>query len=600
MNDLSKLISILWTPFLDEIRRGGPIYFCFYRDSLASLFRKHGIDDDPVELLNGFARSCLLIGTDVEVKPEALQPQVDSRSAAIVLIAQQVLAVEEMVRDRNGLSDNAYFPRLRKMISPTLQDSRSNPFCSFDEFEKIWRTLAKEIRSIQGSSDRSITFRFGEEEGVDKARSFPFSQALLTREDLNALAGKIGLERLRKSDSSGLWALIRSEKAKLRRRSQRLLGLTFLRERIIEQVKSFSEKVDANSIPSEASKLSQLKSFDVRFYKDSVDWLTDEFRAYLISESGERIDDEDLIRDVLQKEIRTRGFLVLAPGELGDSWSKSSRESEVQSGDAFIIVGPKSEVERAWKIIGTFYPALAAHSAKTDFPFMGEVFVQQIHWPQDMPGAMTIRNGAIADKQGIVSAIIGKWVGGFAVDNRREKFLRDALPETVVFDTETYSVHSAVAVNGSKIDFNYFTRSLEQLKEDQMYEVEFPGKRKMRLGIAVARGDISDRMGYSIEESGRLSAILDRVGDSSQAIVGFLDQSENLCLRFSSTICATILRDLRLSGSHRSLTVSDMEYVKAGVEASLIPDEVKLSILKLLEVKSSLSKEALLLIGLDA
>lgn len=600
MIELPKLVSALWAPYLGEIRRGGPVYFCFYRDSLAAICKEHGFDDDPVELLNRAAHSCLLISSDVEVKAEALQPIADGRSAAIVLVAQQVLAVEEMVRDRNGLSDNAYFPRLRRMISPILQDLRSNPFCSFDEFEKIWRTLAYEIRSIPGSTDRSITFRFGEEEGVDKARSFPFSQALLTREDLNTLAIKIGLERIRKSDSTGLWTLIRSEKAKLRRRSQRLLGLSFLRERIIEQVKAFAEKVDANSIPSEATKLAQSKDFEIRFYKDSVDWLTDEFRAYLISEGGERIEDEDLIRNAVQREIGARGFLVLVPGELGDSWSRSLREAEIRSGDTFLLVGPKSEIDRAWKIIGALYPILLASAIKLDFPFMGEVFVQQVRWPLDATGIMSVRNGAIAERKVGESTPQGQWIGGFAVDSRREKFLLDALPESVAFDGETFSIRSAIVINGRKVDFDYFEKSLRQLTEDQTYEIEFPAGWSMRLGVAVSCGDANDRMGYAIEDSGRLSCTLDRVNDSNHAVIGFMERFDGYPQYFSLNTCAIMLRDLRDRVTYQQLTASELEYVRMGIEGSSAPEEVRLCILKFLEVKRSLSRKVRALIGLDA
>ena len=107
-------------------------------------------------------------------------------------------------------------------------------------------------------------------------------------------------------------------------------------------------------------------------------------------------------------------------------------------------------------------------------------------------------------------------------------------------------------------------------------------------------------MGYSVEESGKLSAILDRVSDSSQAVIGFLERSENLSVRFSLTACSVMLRDLRSGTNQSPLTASDIEYVRAGVEASPAPEGVKLSILKFLEVKSSLSKEARVLIGLDA
>lgn len=182
MNDVSRLVDCLWSLFADEISSGEPVFFCFSQDALVEPFRNFRIEGgSPLEIVCAAARSCYEIDEDHAVlMPGALTAGVNGRSAAIVLVCQQVLAVEEMVNEGGRFSENAYFPRLRALMAKDLPALRMNPF-EFDQFEVIWRTFAREIDRTAGATDATITFEFDTYSGVNKARLFPISQALLSR-----------------------------------------------------------------------------------------------------------------------------------------------------------------------------------------------------------------------------------------------------------------------------------------------------------------------------------------------------------------------------------------------------------------------------------
>lgn len=601
MTDTAKLILALWEPFIEEVKTGDPVFFCFYREWLVSALSEIGIStDDPTKIINDAANRFFIVSSDeVIVRPQALAPIEGGFSAAIILVCQQVLAVEEMVRQQSGYTENAYFPRLRRMISPKLEELSLNPF-SFDEFEGIWRTLAKEIRSIHGSSDASITFRFGVEQGANKARSFPLSQALLSREDLYLLVRRIGVNRLKAADSQGRWALIRSERTQLRRRAQRLLSLHFLRDRIVEQVKGFVEKLDPSKLHFVEVQSQTAEKFEMRFYKDSVDWFTDEFRAYLLNGKGERLDDEASIRRELSQNLTQKGYFVLPCSELGDSWIKTNADLEIKAGDTFLIIGRKAEFPRAWTIISSLVRSLtSATSESLESKFSDNIVIHEIKWPKSIPGAIKVRNGGISGGATESAVNRAEWLGGLAVNQGREKFLKDYLPISVQFGSEAIPISSVIRINDKYLSFSAFQQSLRTLDANQSYTFSFPNDRRARLSIAVSRGDPNDRMGYLVEDSGSMAPSLDRITEEDDAIVGFEIPDSFATRTLEPEICGQILVDLK-SQKGRKLSDQEVEFVRSSITDSKIPNEVKFVIDRMLSTHATLSNEVLAKIGLIA
>ena len=176
MYDDETLINVLWIPFLDQIRKGkgAPVYFTFHRQFLDELFKQNNVNCNSFELINKVANTYyeVLGNNKVIIKSSAFIPLAGNFSPVIILVCQQVLAVEEMVRDERGHSEDAYFPRLRKMISPCLKDLSSNPF-EFSEFKKIWKTLKQELMTIEGFNEKLVNFDFTNKSRKNKARSVP-------------------------------------------------------------------------------------------------------------------------------------------------------------------------------------------------------------------------------------------------------------------------------------------------------------------------------------------------------------------------------------------------------------------------------------------
>ena len=106
-----KLAAALWAVFHDEIASGERVFFCFSQETLRGELAVVGLGaETPLVAVCAAARSCFHVeGDDVSLRPEALVPGATGISLAIVLVCQQVLAVEEMTRDGRAFSENAYF-----------------------------------------------------------------------------------------------------------------------------------------------------------------------------------------------------------------------------------------------------------------------------------------------------------------------------------------------------------------------------------------------------------------------------------------------------------------------------------------------------------
>lgn len=382
MADIDKLILTLWSPFITEIGSGGPIYFCFHRDFLNNLFTENDISvEDPIKFINECASSFFIIDeTDVLLKGNALVRRECGFSPAILFICQQILAAEEMVRDPNGFSEHAYFPRLRKMISDYLPELTKNPF-SFDDFESIWLKIAEEIRSVKGNKKSTITFRFGEEHGVNKARSFPLSQALLNREDLLLLIGRIGKEKLLKEKVENIWSLLRSERKILRRRAQAILSLPFLKDRIVEQTLSFARKIDLSQYNLSREIIPEnSQDIELKIFKNSIDWISEEFDFLMTKKDAhEPIEDNILIKNILMQLIEQSSFLILPPNDFGDAWIKNNKEYLIEPQETFLILGNYQGFLRAVKIISSLIPGFSeSNGTKFSFKNYSGIFVWEI------------------------------------------------------------------------------------------------------------------------------------------------------------------------------------------------------------------------------
>jgi hypothetical protein len=583
--DSQRLTAVLWKPFLDDIRSGGPVFFGFSAEFLAELFRSEGIESsDPVKTICDGARRLFAVSTDDAVlTSEALRQGASGFSPAIVLACQQVLAVEEMVREPRGFSENAYFPRLRRLMSPDLAQLSLNPF-PFDEFEAIWRTLAKEIRSVPGSTDASITFRFGVETGVNKARSFPLSQGLLSLEDLRVIVSEVGLRRLRSAAPADIWRLLKRVRNRLGRRGQRLIGLGIFRDRVIDQVVAYAKKADATGTAREAVGKSPKDVLELGIYKDSTDWFSEEYRPILtVVATGDRVHSGSRLADEFTRLLQGGEGLILPPGELGDHWVCTSKAISLGPNDTFLVLGTSHSIGRVVERLGAAGVALS--QSKQGIQGIGindSLGVLEAEISEDALREVTVRDGRIVGTSPSVAGAQYRWIGGTCVDNRGHRFLRESLPIAIQFDGLECQIRDMRKINGHALGFDALQVAVRDATDDLNLEITFSNGRAAHLGVAICRRNSDECAGYLVDENGTIAPGVERVRKSDYAIIGSAERCRANLRGLSSVLCAQLLRGLK-DNRGEVPSVELVAEIKRRVAVSRVPPQVRKVVEKLLD-----------------
>jgi len=588
--DLQRLTDILWKPFLPVVRSGSPVYFSFSTEFLREVFRSEGVESTvPLKTVCEAARGLFVLYRDEAfLMDNALAAGQSGFSPAIILVCQQVLAVEEMVDEANGFSENAYFPRLRKLMSDELPLLSQNPF-PFDDFESIWRTLATEVRSVSGGSEGSITFRFGET-GINKARALPLSQGLLTLEDLRVIVAEVGLQRLRDGQPEEVWRLLRRVRNRLGRRGQRLIGLGLFRDRVISQISGYVLKGAQLERPAKQQSTEDI--FELGVYKDSTDWLADEYRLFLnVPNRGEQILDADRIESELSRHLARKEGLVLPFGELRDHWICSRRPLVVAPGDVMLVLGDANGIELVLRQLAAMGVPVSPPVTRPIGDALGR-FVAEVGVPHACPIELVVREGAIAGQSRRVAAQV-EWLGGVSVDERRTRFLREFLPDAARFGDSEFPLRELVAVDGHVISFDTLVKQLAQTTEDLSVEIDFGSGRHAQLSVAIRRLLGDERPGYFVDKSGRLPVpVSGRVSGAEAAIVGFREERLILDGGIPLALSVELINDLR-KNEGRSISLKEAEGIVTRLRKSSLPQGVRTT-LELLLSKPARASDAVI------
>jgi hypothetical protein len=522
------LTSALWAPFLPSIASGDPIFFSFSREAIASSLRQVGIEaNDHVQLIGFMAGELMEVSeAEVELRKEAFEPDESGFTPVIILAAQQVLAVEEMVNEPGGYSDHAYFPRLRKMISPLLPTISANPF-RFDEFSKIWRVLAAEIRSIEGSTEASLTFRFGEAFGANKAKAFPLSQALLTREDLYSIVRGMSHELACSLRPNELWNEIRNQSGSLGRRAQRLLAITFLRPRIVQQVSSFARTVPKARFEASLRTTEVPEEACLGIFKESIDWLTDEFRAFLVEEGKfDRVEDPSQTLSYVRDLLRVTPVVYIPLGEFGDCWQRSTKTVPLDTGARFLALSANADTSTT-SDDPLFWKDCAELVSEGKLAGYEDCEITEYRIKDGPRKDLAIYADAICVNESD-SLPAYRWMGGVCVNARSRLYLRNALPTSICFEEIEFRIDELIAINGHPLTMPAFRQMLSIEDVDASYEIEFPRGFRARLAVAIRRHAAIDRVGYPLRSSGTISLFVERLRPEVQALIGFDESSLRL------------------------------------------------------------------------
>lgn len=519
MNKNGKLIQTLWSLFLAQIRTGLPVYFSFHRDLLIRAFEQNKIGhQDPLYIINEVVKEFIEIDDDmVIVNPDAFDSIIDGFSAVIILVAQQILVVEEMVKDRDGFSEDAYFPRLRRAMSEQLSECSQHPFASSDDFEAVWRKFQSEIFQAGGRKS-SITFSSGK--FSNRNRSYPLSQALLSQEDVFKLIRIIGPERIFNVSDHQLALEVKRVKTRISRRGQKTLGVPFLADRVYQQIVSY-KKV---TIPQDDIPISENESNEsvfVRVYKDQVDIFDEEYRIGFFNSGSFRIHADVEHRKNFRLLVRDKKCVFLFQTSIGDSWITSSDITEVVEGESLAIISDAQGRSHVEVLLKRSFPTIKLSNDWVQISSFGDLFLMIVDsLPQPLI-SFKLRDGKpqYLTESNLEKEII--WVGGVCIDARTRKYLLRFLPSRMIINGNYLSMTGPVKINGRITTFEVFLDSLKNLKTEERFDVELNNRFKGFFSVGVAKENTEERRGYLLANGNLLSASVEEIPLGLQALQGF-------------------------------------------------------------------------------
>ena len=520
---MDSLIQALWSLYLPDIASGQPVYFCFCQDSVRRALKQAGISSDsPLGVICDAATRCFdFKGRHAILKEDALIGRADGRSMAIVLVCQQVLAVETMIDD-GRVSRNAYFPRLRELMSSELPRDRQCPL-STEDFVQIWRTFQREIKRCEGCTAETVTFHFGRYEGSNKARGFPFSQALLSRADLMELQRRGRRDKLLSRQKNEAWRELRGASRYLSRRAQKLISEGSLHEEILDQVRQFLERPPVPAVRAARRAEGDLLQLGIGIEPDDI--FNDHFFAFVRRKgTSTPIEDDDAaIHAKLQDILPADGYVFCPPSETDDYWLFEEREVTVTEGRSFVVVARGFGIQRARSILDGVNPSLDIPEERwRTLGLSDDIRACRIELPQTSSLEITLRAGRIAHTRSSAStASAFTWLGGICVDLRARRYLREALPEVVDFGEARFAISDVVGVGEQNIRWSGLKQRLDRLETDATLDLRYPNGSIARLSVAAMPRSIPVRMGFLIEIDGKVGTRLQPIDDGANALIGY-------------------------------------------------------------------------------
>ena len=585
MANSDRFVDVLWELFRPDVASGEPVYFCFSQDLLQDHFARAGIEGSIREHIRTSARSCFEVaGAKVHLTPGALEAAETRFSKAILLVCQQVLAVEEMLAEGVQYSENAYFPRLRALMTPELPLWSANPF-SFDEFESIWKTFAREVRTLEGSSQETITFEFDAYEGVNKARQFPLSQALFSSGDLHSLIAHARQDGLRSASANEVWDEIRRERHRLTRRAHRLINSGFLRERLIEQTQRYADRLLSHNKEVFSSDEDLIRSASLFISLDLVDGFREEYFAFLVSDdTGRRVENPTEVTKRIDSILGRRGYVFCPLNKLGDCWTFCAGEIDVAPGNAVILLAREKSVPEGKEQLTQCCPSVEWDDSRVRcLGADGDVHVWPVVLQNDLTDSIRLKNGLpTRDHASVRVGLSFAWQGGLCLDSRSNKYLFPYLPTTVRFGDTQFALADMQRASGTRMDWQLFVSSVARLTTDCQFDIQFAGGFQAKLAIGISRSSITERVGFMFDAIGNLSPTLERLGTHDPAIVGFSCPPQRIERPADIRTVARLLRDLQFR-TGRALSEKEVQVAQSRVKMSSTPASVKRVVIALLQ-----------------
>ncbi len=499
------MVQALWSDYIDLIKRGAPIYFTFTKDLLEHILNKHEVEFvDSCELINKLAARYFIVeGEMAFLSDDVFVPGDNGFSSVILLVCQQVLVVEEMVRCEN-FSENAYFPRLRAFMSEDLGEISQNPFY-YEDFENIWKVLAKEVYSI-GNNKNCITFDFQNKKGASKAKRFPLGQALFTREDIVRLIDSIGRVRVQKARPEKLIPLISANKKCLKKRGKYLITLPWVQYKLVEQLKVFANSNENLEYLRKEVEKSQINSSGLysKIYLDNQDWLSTEYVINVFDPNNDLVQDFALVKHTLKNEIGDIGYRVLTPTLLGDSWRITDDKYFPIVGDKVFVLFRKDKKDTAKLIINRCFE-LDEEIEPQEFSRVDKIGYFKVKISKTTKINAFVSKGLFVegpDRTEDEEEIL--FTGGIAVNKSQNRFSSNFLPDSIIINGNEHMLKGKITINSFVSTFESFREEVKSISENQDYSILLESGIKFKLKVAPRYKYIEKHINYELQ-NGKLN-----------------------------------------------------------------------------------------------
>lgn len=571
-----KVADRFWDYFSPSIRSGNQVYFCFSRDLLRSLLGNILLRDPVEEFFELTAQFHALSGDSCEIE-EAIYARTQSgRSLAILLIAQQILVVEDMVNE-GGISEEAYFPRLRKRISTHLSENFALPMAA-DEFLKLWHTFRSEIIAT-GAQPVSITFFGGT--GRNKHRSYPLTQALLSSHDLQELADKFPRDiQLSKIGDDAVLDL--TKKCRLGSRARRVIRVPWLRHRVVGQIRSYFANRKNVDFRDAHTVIERERNLEFRIYSDEIFEKTFELRA--VDEGGEDIGNEAIVANAVRSRLeKTVALSFTLNPATRDYWRISQSDHTLAIGDELIFLALPQNIGKLRAMLSTYWPSTNLTLEEIELASGVSSFAFRVPTLPVRP--CCIRQGAITERstKGEIT-----WSGGIALDERTNLFLVKYPPSSLLIDGQPVARGTAATVNGRKVTVEEFMVELRSITRDHQFNIFLNG-RALQLQLGTIRTN-HDKRRYGFQFDGRsFSAVAEEIFVETPALFGYQTQHLKIeSMRISKSDAVEILS--MEFASWVEVSESELNTLLESISSAKLPTAVKRASTSLLRKKRSCPK----------
>jgi hypothetical protein len=470
--------DLFWKHFKPQVESGSPVYFAFDNNLIRKLCNEDFKQTFSLEVIKEYFNAACgqlicLDGNKPTFKPLTFLKQTNGFSCSILLVAQQILVVEEMAVD-GAFSYDSYFPRYRKRIKFMKTIHHSNPF-EIDEFVQIWEVLKKEIQSISGSSDYSITFKEGSGK-KNYSRNFPISQALFSQIDLQKLRKLVPVGGVTFNPTL-LQQFFDQHKWSLTKRARDKIKIEGLRRALYTQFQSYLDIPEGILTKGKKSKTETPLTDDEKgvfvVSLKSTGFKMTYCLRYKID--FKRTFFGEQMWGYLESFTKNRDIFILTQtnGILG--YSNKETSGEISEGDSFILFyrdEKGSEVKS--KLDNLFYKDWdKTHFRKLNMegPPPGYSFYICKSLPDEV-GTLLYKSGTFIDQIIPIKERI-KFLGGVILDKTQNLYLKNYPPKEFIAGQYILKQDDIVKVNGVAIPIVKLKDKLVKVEDYDSFQIEY-------------------------------------------------------------------------------------------------------------------------------